>query len=160
GGVKTEAEWNLAAFIARTISGEVSLQAVHAATVQASSTSGAVKAEHISGNMNFHSISGGVRIETAEGSGSFKTTSGSVRVNFAELRGDVDASSVSGGVRLEIPADASFEFDGRSISGGIHTGFDNLLTFQRRNKAHGFVGTAPFYHVRTASTSGSIHVND
>lgn len=160
GGVRSAEEWTLASFTARTVSGEVDVNSVSAATIRLSSTSGAVKANYLAGNLDLHSVSGSVRVETAVGSGSFKTTSGGVRINFTELHGDVDASSVSGGVRLGLPQGASFEFDGRSVSGGIHTAFDDMLTFQRRNKAHGFVGSAPFYHVRAASTSGGIHVND
>lgn len=160
GGIKSEEEWELAAFTARTISGEVEVNYINAATIKLSSTSGGVKATRLAGQMDLFSVSGSVRVAQAEGSGSFKTTSGGVRVNFTQLRGDIEASSVSGGVRLGLPQDASFEFEGRSISGGIHTAFDELLTFQRRNRAHGFVGSAPFYHVRAFSTSGGIHIND
>ena len=160
GFVRSRDAWNMGSFQARAISGEVAVDSVSAMSVKLSSTSGAVKARHLSGNLELHSISGSVRVDTAEGGGNFKTTSGGVRVNFTELRSDVDASSVSGGVQLGLPGGASFEFDARSISGSIHTGFDDLLSFQRRNKAHGFIGAAPFYHVRAASTSGSIHVND
>lgn len=160
GGISMDGEWNFASFTARTISGEVNLQSIEAAVIKLSSTSGSVKVQRAVGSMELHSVSGSIKVEQAEGSGSFKTTSGGVRVNFTHLNGHVDASSISGGVRLSLPEDASFEFDGRSVSGGIYTGFDDKLAFQRRNKAHGFVGSEPYYHVRASSTSGGIHVND
>lgn len=160
GGVDAAGSWKLAAFTGQTVSGEVNVNSVEAAMIRLSSTSGSVKVARAAGELTLHSVSGSVKVEQAEGSGSFKTTSGGVRVNFTNLNGRVDASSISGGVRLTLPADASFEFDGRSVSGGIYTGFDSQLTFQRRNKAHGFVGEEPYHQVRASSTSGSIHVND
>lgn len=160
GSIKSPDVWEMAAFSARTISGEVEMNAIKAATVRLSSTSGKVKAEKADGNLEMRSISGAIRLGEGAGGGVFKTTSGSVRINFNQLRGNIEASSVSGGVRIGVPQDASFEFEGHSVSGGIHTGFDDRLVFQRRKKAHGFVGGAPFYHIKASSTSGSIHVND
>lgn len=160
GAIESEGVWQLASLTARTVSGEISLNTVDAAMIRLSSTSGAVKVKKATGHMELHSVSGAVKVDEAEGSGSFKTTSGGVRVKFTKLSGHVDASSISGGVRLSIPTEASFEFEGRSVSGNISTGFDSNLTYQRRNKAHGFVGIEPYYHVKASSTSGGIHVND
>lgn len=160
GSVTSDEEWRMSSFTAKTVSGEVQMRSVTAGMIRLSSTSGTVWLERGAGTMDIHSISGSIRVPHAEGGGSFKTTSGTVRVQFEELSGHVEASSVSGGVRLGLPAGASFEFEGRSVSGNIHTGFDGCLTFQKRSKAHGFVGTAPYYHVRASSTSGGIHVND
>lgn len=160
GSISVEGQWEFAAFTGRTVSGEVSVEDITAAVIRLSSTSGSVRAKRAVGQLELHSISGSIKVQQAEGSGSFKTTSGGVRVNFEQLSGRVDASSVSGGVRLNLPQDASFEFEGRSVTGSIYTGFDDKLTFQRRNKAHGFVGEEPYYHVRASSTSGGIHVND
>lgn len=160
GSIRIPDEWKLASLIARTISGDVAVNTVSAATVRLSTTSGSIRAESLSGNLDLHAISGSIRVNAAQGGGSFKTTSGGVRVNFTELHSSVDASSVSGGVRLGLPADAAFEFEGRSVSGSIHTGFDDKLTYQRRNKANGFVGQAPYHHVRAVTTSGGVHVND
>jgi lia operon protein LiaG len=160
GGIKVPGEWRLAALVARTVSGEVEVDAVRAAAIRLATTSGSVRAEKLSGGLDLHAISGSIRVNAAEGGGSFKTISGGVRVQFTDLSGSVDASSVSGGVRLGLPVNASFEFEGRSVSGGIHTDFDDKLTYQRRNKANGFVGEAPYHHVRAVTTSGGVHVND
>lgn len=160
GSITSKAVWSLSTLTCKTVSGEISFHEVAATTIRMSATSGSVRMDRAAGNMELHSISGSVRVEAAEGNGHFRTTSGSVRINFTMLDGNVDASSISGGVRLGLPEDAAFEFDARTTSGGIHTGFDECLTFQRRNAAHGFVGSAPFYQVRASSTSGGIHVND
>lgn len=160
GSIMGKGVWHLSSLQAKTVSGEVNFEEVEALSVSMGSTSGTVTLGRCVGYMTLHSISGSIRVERAIGGGSFKTTSGSVRVYFDQLSANVDASSVSGGVRLGLPGDASFEFDGRAVSGAIHTAFDDKLAFQRRNKAHGFVGAAPYYTVKASTTSGGIHVND
>lgn len=161
GNISTDATWQLASLQARTVSGGINIAGAECAgLLRLSSTSGSVTLGSGSGTIEMHSISGSIKAESITGSGSFKTTSGGVRVDFTKLSGNVEASTVSGGVRLTLPQDAAFELDGRSVSGGIYTAFDSQLTYERRNKVHGFVGRAPFYHLRVASTSGSVHIND
>lgn len=160
GGIQSDDVWTFSSLYAKTISGSIRFNDISAAMLRLISTSGSVYADRASGTMELRSISGSVKVEDAEGGGTYKTTSGSVRVNFSALTGHVDASTVSGGVRLNLPADASFELDAKSVSGGIHTAFNERLNFQKRNRAHGFVGTAPYYNILVSSTSGSIHIND
>ena len=161
GGISSPDSWTLSSLVAKTTSGAVEVHAVEAGMIQLSSISGSVRLGCGRGVMELRSISGSVKVEEAYGQGgTFKSTSGSVRARFTELTGHVDASTISGGVRLDLPPNISFELDAKSTSGSIHTAFDQYLTYQKRNKAHGFVGDPPFLHIRASSTSGGIHIND
>lgn len=160
GSIKLPNQWKLSSLNLKTISGSIEVGSVAAGMIQLGSTSGSIKADMLNGALDLHSISGSIKVENAAGGGSFNTTSGGIRVNFTGLSSHVKASSISGGVRLGLPADASVELEAASGTGSIHTGFDDKLNFVRRNKAHGFVGTAPYQYVRISTTTGGIHVND
>lgn len=160
GSIVSRDSWALTSMKAKSISGRIDFTSISASMIRLSSTSGSVSLGFGEGTMELHSISGSIKAENARGGGSFKTTAGSVRVNFDALSSHVDASSISGGIRLGIPENASFELDAKSISGSINTAFDESLDYQKRCKAHGFIGSAPFTYVQVSTTSGGIHIND
>ncbi|MDL2324216.1 DUF4097 domain-containing protein [Ruminococcaceae bacterium OttesenSCG-928-A16] len=160
GTIKSDDAWILSSLNAKTTSGQVRFSTVVAPMVRLSSTSGSIALQKGVGTLEVNTVSGSIKIDAAEGDGSFKTISGSVRVHFDALRGHVNTSTVSGGIRLGLPAGASFELNAKSVSGNIHTGFDSVLSYTQRNKVQGFVGPAPYYNINIQSTSGGIHVND
>lgn len=160
GQIIMEDTWQFSSFSAKTVSGDIELGGVAANSVRLSTTSGSIAVQSCDGEMELRTISGNILVDNAAGRGMFNTTSGGIRVSFGSLTGPLRLGSVSGGVRLNLPADASVEIDASSVSGSIHTAFDSSLTFQKRSKAHGFVGEAPYYAVKISTTSGGIHIND
>lgn len=160
GSIKSEAAWMLSSLSAKSTSGSIKITSVSAPLIRLSSTSGSINMQHAVGYIEANSVSGSIKIESAEGGGVFKTISGSARMNFTELQGHVTANCTSGSLRLGLPPSASFELNAKSTSGGIHTGFDSLLTYTNRRKAHGFIGQAPYYIVSVQTITGSIHIND
>lgn len=160
GSVKSGADWTFSTFNAKSTSGKIQLHSVIASLIRLSSTSGSVTIDKAVGYIEASSGSGSVKVECADGGGVFKTVSGGVRVNFENLRGHVTATTTTGGIRLGLPANASFELNAKCTTGAIHTGFDSSLIYNNRNKAKGFIGQAPFYNVTANTTTGSIHIND
>lgn len=160
GRIVSEDSWKLVSLNAKTVSGEVDLRSVVAGMVRASSTSGTLRLQFAEGEMDLHTVSGAIRADAIRGSGSFATTSGGIRVGFEQLNGNVKASTISGGVRLGIPMDANVELDAKSMTGNIHTAFNDTLSYSRRNRVHAFIGSEPYHYVRLNTTSGGIHIND
>lgn len=160
GSIISRDSWVLNSMKAKSISGRIDFSSISASMIRLSTTSGSISLGFGEGTMDLHSISGSIKVENARGGGSFKTTAGSVRASFDVLSSHIDASSISGGIRLGLPEDASFELDAKSISGSINTAFDESLDYQKRSKAHGFIGSAPFIYIQVSTTSGGIHIND
>lgn len=160
GSIKSEVAWALSSLNAKSTSGSIKITSVSASLIRLSSTSGSIAMQHAVGYIEANTVSGSIKIESAEGGGVFKTISGSVRANFTELQGHITANCTSGSLRLGLPSSASFELNAKSTSGNIHTGFDSLITYTNRNKAHGFIGQAPYFTVSAQTISGSIHIND
>lgn len=151
---------SLSSLTLKTISGEIDFESMTAGMVRASSTSGSIHFAYAEGELDLKTISGGVRVDAIKGQGAFTTTSGGIRANFEELRGNVKAASVSAGIRLNIPENSSVELDLKSITGAIHTAFNDSLSYTKRNHVHAFIGAQPYHNIKVTSTSGGIHIND
>jgi hypothetical protein len=156
-------------------SGDVMLRAV-GGSVKASTDSGSIVAEGIAGAFEAHTDSGSVRLEqVAPGEVIVSTDSGSsdLRGVVGALRVDSDSGDVtvdgrqdgewsletdSGSVRISLPVEAAFFFDGRTGSGGITV--DHPIVLQGKvsgDRLSGDVrGGGSLLRVRT--DSGEIHV--
>ena len=160
GNIKSSEVWALRKMAVRSISGSVKLAQVDASMIFIRSTSGSIRVEEVNGEAKLHSVSGSVKCRQISGSGEFKTTSGGIQLGFDEVCGPVTATSVSGGIRVGVPDGTGLQVELTTMSGGIHTVFDRYLNFNRRRKATGMVGSAPFYPLTVRTTSGGIHIND
>ena len=160
GSVKSSETWMLRQMTVRSISGGIKLEQVDASMISIRTTSGTIRVEELNGTVKLHSVSGALRCGQISGSGEFKTTSGGIQLGFEEICGSVTATSVSGGIRVGVPDDVGLQVELTTMSGGIHTVFDRHLNFQRRRKATGLVGSAPFHPLTVRTTSGGIHIND
>ena len=147
-------------FTMKTNSGTLRVsRSVTAENIKMEATSGTIHAEEASGHMQAKTNSGLVRVKNFTGSGSFTCTSGSIHVEVNEIRGDLFFKTNSGTQNITLPAGASFHFYAQITSGGIHTPFNNSLSFSRSgNTAEGDVGQNPVHSVRCEATSGSIHI--
>ncbi len=112
-----------------------------AGSVEASASSGAVNLENIRGSVRAQTSSGRITLANVEGpivigtssgaadlSGSFatvttETSSGWVQVSSAIApQGDWSVQTSSGSITLSLPADAGFELNYRTSSGGFNAG--------------------------------------
>jgi DUF4097 and DUF4098 domain-containing protein YvlB len=159
-----------------TGSGKVTLENI-TGSAKARTGSGSIRAEGVGGAFNGKSGSGSIYLEqTAPGdvvvsTGSGRSTltgiTGSVRVKAGSGRitidgrqeGDWKLDTGSGSVRVSLPADAAFDLDAESSSGGIDV--DHPLTIEGRISKKHVVGTVrgggPRLEIETGA--GRIRVN-
>jgi DUF4097 and DUF4098 domain-containing protein YvlB len=127
------------------------------ATVKANS--GAITIEGLEGLADIEASSGSIKVFGVIGSVTAKANSGAVRIEVDELKGNVSATTSSGGVNIDLPKNSAFQFSAETSSGSIKTDFDASLSFNSRgNKASGTVGGDAAYLVSAKANSGSVKV--
>lgn len=138
-------------------SGKIELGAVTAGGAVLSTVSGAISVQSLKAQADVHSTSGSIRVYRAEGDGQFKNVSGSVEVSYQAVTGDISASSISGRVRLGIPALLSFQVMAKSVSGTVHVPFAGHLS-GGKNALSGTIGNAPQIRIKLSTVSGRIEI--
>jgi len=128
---------------AKTVSGNIKLNNIKG-NVEVKTVSGQVSARQIKGGIRANSVSGNLIFRDSQGSLSYlHTTSGKIEAELTAI--DEDASSmslstVSGGITLYLPEDASFDLDISTVSGEINTKFKVLVESISKNQLQGEVG--------------------
>jgi len=157
-------------------SGSVKLENI-TGSATARTGSGSIRAEGVGGAFDGKSGSGSIYLEqtapgdvvvsTGSGSSNLNGVTGSVRASAGSGRitvegrqeGDWKLDTGSGSVRVSLPADAAFELDAESSSGGIE--IDHPLTVEGRISKRHVIGTVrgggPLLRIDTGS--GRIRVN-
>jgi DUF4097 and DUF4098 domain-containing protein YvlB len=107
-----------------SVSGDVDVSSV-AGDLTAKSVSGNVMVRNITGAVRATSVSGNVNVGEINGTATAKSTSGNVEVEILQLSGtqDMDFGSVSGNVRVKLPASIDAEVKMSTLSGGLKTDF-------------------------------------
>lgn len=102
-----------------TISGDVTLRNGRVARARVETTSGDVNLSGVRGPLEATSMSGDISVrDVVEGPVTVQTTSGQI-TGAGNLSGDLSISSVSGDVRLNLPADGGFRLFIQTTSGDI-----------------------------------------
>lgn len=177
GNIGAETDLRLEDFQAVSGSGNIRCQNVEAGEIKASVGSGNISFGNAEGNRDISAGSGNIRIlggtgDTVVSTGSGEIAvegvsgrldasagSGNIRVCVAEVSEDIEITTVSGNIKLEIPKESSFTYAGSSISGNIRTDFDNLLEWNRkRNEAQGSYGDSSGMQIHTQASSGNTTV--
>jgi hypothetical protein len=133
GGIKVVSAGNDA--MAKSVSGGVYLEGV----------AGDVKAETVSGKISVNELHGSIVSKTVSGdidlvSGSevkearAETVSGSIRAKYILGNGAHTYKTVSGGIRIELPADSGFSVTAKTFSGRIDSAFPITLSGRIDNK--------------------------
>ena len=124
-----------------------------------STTSGDIRISGIDSKFSVSSTSGEVTLEGQSGFGTVGTTSGDTRLSVALLTGDLDISTSSGEVTLQLSRDESLQFKANTGSGTISTFFDDVLSFSKKgDRAEGSIGNDSKNKVTVTTTSGDIRV--
>lgn len=123
-------------------------------------TSGSIRVSNSEGNLDLSSTSGSVHVDRGGAiKGKIKTVSGAVDVALTELSGDINCTSTSGSVTVQIPDGLDFNFYAYTTSGSIKTYFEDMLTYNvRLNEAKGAIGEHAKYTVGVKTTSGAIKI--
>jgi len=117
-----------------TVSGELRLKDL-AGKINASSVSGDLRAEAISGDLHLKTVSGGFKLHRAEATAvDANSVSGAVYLQTSLGAGPYHFQTVSGDVKLELPAETACRAELRSVSGDLRVGFP--VTTSSKNRGH------------------------
>lgn len=140
-----------------TVSGEVQFNSGAQEQLKIGTTSGRISASGITGNATFESISGEVQAEFAASvSANVSTTSGGVDLSYDVAPGAIQVRSISGGVNLALPADASCDVHFETVSGGLSSSHSGLAVEHARGFDGKLGGGAQPLRVNT--TSGGLTI--
>lgn len=132
------------------------------------SISGDITAEKLnSKHYDIHATSGDLDINSISGSGNIKTISGDIKTNYS---GDIktnysgineysNTSSTSGDIKLRVPENLSFEFDGNCTSGNVNANFPLNYKNERKSRASAKVGSEPYKKINANAVSGDIEIS-
>lgn len=128
--------------------------------VNVKSTSGNIDIANLySKNYDIQATSGNVYVGSISGSGRAKTASGNVRINYKSIDDYSNVSGISGNVKLTLPQNLSFKFEGKCTSGNIEGDFPLSYDGNRKNKATAQVGNGPYKTISASTVSGNIDVS-
>jgi len=142
-----------------SVSGDVEVTSVNG-DLRAKSVSGNVTVKGVTGAVNANSVSGNVHVGENNGSVSGKSTSGNVEVEILQLSGsgDLEFASVSGNVRVKLPANLDADVRMSTLSGGLKTDFPLTIEEPEHGpgrRATGRIGGGS-RNLKLSSTSGSV----
>jgi DUF4097 and DUF4098 domain-containing protein YvlB len=142
-----------------TISGDIQLEdgKVDGATVN--TTSGEVELDGVAGALNIGTVSGDVAVREAhDGQLAVSTTSGDFDYSGDLAQGQSNAvNSISGDVKLELPAESGIRLDASTISGSINNDFDLTDREEGLRSLKGVAGDGRT-NLTVGTTSGDISI--
>jgi hypothetical protein len=145
-----------------SVSGDVEVTGVNG-DLRAKSVSGNVTVKGITGAVNATAVSGNVYVGENNGVVSGKSTSGNVEVEILQLTGagDMEFASVSGNVRVKLPANLDADVRMSTLSGGLKTDFPLQIEEPERGpgrRATGRIGGGS-RNLKLSSTSGNVSLS-
>ena len=148
-----------AALSVRSVSGRIELDGMSdTVDLDLATTSGSIQTDN-GGNFRAKSISGSVDFISRGGDVDIRTTSGRIEGTVRDIGPDgrIEIHSVSGSVRIAVPADFGAQVDLRSVSGSVNTDMPVEVFSSKRNSLEGTLG-AGGAEVDISTTSGSIRI--
>lgn len=122
------------------------------------SVSGAIDISDVQGLIHANTVSGSISMENVSGTVEASTVSGKVNAQMQRIvgAGALKFTSVSGSIQAKIPGGSLGNIDMSSLSGGIETDFPIAVEENHPGRsAHGTVGTGP-NSIHITSISGKI----
>ncbi|WP_175413042.1 DUF4097 domain-containing protein [Clostridium sp. AWRP] len=108
---------------------------------------------------NIQAISGDISVKSISGSGNAKIVSGDIKMNYKSIDEYAKASSTSGDVKMVLPQNLSFKFEGKCTSGDIKGDFPLTYENDRKSKASAQVGNGPYKTINVNTVSGDIDIS-
>ena len=140
-------------------SGNIHIREIQAQETDIATASGNIDAEDVTGSFAFAASSGNIKAIGMRGYGDAATSSGGIKIEMEEVEGDISLKASSGGVKLLLPKELSFELEVKTGSGNIHTDYDNNLSYNKKgNHASGIVGAEATCRISAEAGSGSVRV--
>jgi DUF4097 and DUF4098 domain-containing protein YvlB len=143
---------------ASVVSGEMELEAL-SGTMKLNSVSGEISGKKLSGTLNLNTVSGDVELKESNlASLEANVTSGGVKAETDLGEGPYRFHSVSGDVRLKVPAETRCTAELHSLSGGITVNLPQTSTMHRNGRQVAEVGGGGVM-VYVNSVSGNLSLN-
>jgi len=143
---------------AKTVSGSIKLNQIMG-NLELKTVSGLISATKINGEIRAGSVSGSLTLRDCQGSfPDLHSTSGSILAELTAIEQDAPAMSlntVSGDINLNLPGDASFDLDMKTVSGKISSKFKVLVESVKKNQLQGEVGNGGI-NIELRTISGDI----
>ncbi len=177
GNIRSELAYAGKEFSLEAKSGNITWNSIQAETIQLKTSSGNIRVEYAAGETTAKANSGNITIERADGfvtagasSGNVKVleaiggadiniSSGNAHLEVIELKNNINVSTSSGNIKIQVPSDSEFTFRADTNSGNIDTTFDEKLSYNKRgNSATGTVGGNPEYEIVAKASSGNVKV--
>lgn len=142
-------------------SGNITLQNIKG-NVSVQTGSGNVTGKWMEGNLAVRTGSGNITMTEISGGGEIEAGSGNVKVEAVAVTGDMNLTTGSGNIHLELPENLSFYFQAETGSGNINVDFDDALSYNKKgNYAEGEVGSgAPQVEIHVKANSGNVRVSN
>jgi DUF4097 and DUF4098 domain-containing protein YvlB len=137
-----------------TVSGDVAALGIRATSCRLVSSSGDLTLEGCSGRLEMQTVSGSIEVNNARDVElELSTSSGGMRFSGSlGAEGEHRLESVSGNIRLLLPADAAFDLDIETISGDVQTEFPvTMAQFGEKHVVGAVNGGGPLLQINTSS---------
>lgn len=127
--------------------------------VSAHTQNGGIQVNDVAGTMNVATTNGGITARNLSGGITASTVNGGVLLALDHVRADVDARTVNGGVRIEVPRDVKANVDATVVNGGVSV--DDALNLSggdrgRRHISGALNGGGPKISAQT--TNGGVRI--
>lgn len=130
------------------------------ADIELAAGSGNISVVSTSGNADIKTGSGNITVENFKGAGSFEAGSGNVKMQAEEVTGDLNFRTKSGGIKVRLPKESSFDVQIETGSGNIRTSFDDVMSYNKDgNSATGSFGNTPAFTVYAKAGSGNVNLS-
>jgi lia operon protein LiaG len=141
-----------------TTSGRINFEPINSSILEANSVSGRIEGTLLSGKLNAHGTSSSISISGLTAESEVRTVSGRITVDVEDYD-DLNLSSTSGRVEINLKAEGDFYVDFSTTSGSFDSDIPLMVESQKRNGFEGYLGdsSAPRFKVNTVS--GSLHIN-
>ena len=141
-------------------SGKIANTETTALTLGIKSSSGSLVLGKINAETyNIGCKSGDIKIDGISGKGILQTSSGNISVLLMQPVGHLQAKSNSGNVKIKLPYELMFNFEGLTSCGNIKADFEVLFRSSKRNSSTAKIGLDPQININVKTSSGNIHVN-
>jgi hypothetical protein len=100
---------------------------------------GGISLHDVDGNLTASTTNGGIRGTNLSGALSARIVNGGIVVGVARVAGPIQLEAVNGGIRLDMPATVSADFDVHAVNGGVSAddGFPIAVSERSRTRIAG-----------------------
>ena len=127
--------------------------------VQATTSNGKLEIVEGTGNLKLNSSNGAIVVEAVDAALDARTSNGAIKFSGTLAKTEHKLKTSNGSIRLVLPSDSAFRFDGSTSNSRVKCAFDIANEGKsRRTRLKGTVGENPATTVIASTSNGSIEV--